>query len=429
MTAVAGALGSVIGYVGAEVAEPTVFERLLWPQRFYNYASPRTLALSALTMPMGGPLHKAALETLDAIRENGLYRGPRRGHMLGTAFFHENKVAYVNRTARDDDRQIRNGFWVEVLKKIDQGGREQQAYQAKQGGSNESLQKQLPRGRATQLLFTLTISCKPNAFEAYAVELCEDTVTMNTVAGVVCSELSTIVFAVVIGIWQRVFWLTGLLALPLVLKLIALVVSVRRETLSPPPSEPHGNSTSKAASTDTSVNIPKKGDNHVTEPTDIYEVLSPAIGFALLKGPSRLILPFFRHYGHPLRETHTDRIREICGIVLIYMFVLYFPAGLIALLWMEPKTQYLWLGYQVYAILFMHISRLFGLGGIARTEERIAQILQDGKEVCLHSGETRVWATLEIEEVESVTLGRQTVNRIVENHAQSLHRTVAVPYP
>ncbi|KAI1666406.1 hypothetical protein L13192_10090 [Pyrenophora tritici-repentis] len=66
MTAVAGALGSVIGYVGAEVAKPTVFERLLWPQRFYNYATPRTLLLSALTMPMGGPLHKAAFAALDS---------------------------------------------------------------------------------------------------------------------------------------------------------------------------------------------------------------------------------------------------------------------------------------------------------------------------------------------------------------------------
>ncbi|EDU44833.1 hypothetical protein PtrSN002B_011344 [Pyrenophora tritici-repentis] len=427
MTAVAGALGSVIGYVGAEVAEPTAFERLLWAPRFYNYATPRTLFLSALTMPMGGPLHKAALETLDAIRENGLYRGARRGHMLGTAFYHNNKADYINRTTSDGDHEIRNGFWVEVLKMIDQGGREQCAYHDRRWGSNESLPKQPPMSRAKQLLFTLSFSDKLTGSDGNVVSVCEDEVTMDTILGVVFSELSTIVFAVIIGTWQRAFWLSGLLVLPLVVKFISLLVAVRRETLVPLP-EPHQNPTSTRL-LQRSGDIARATSEADAEPTEIYEVLSPSIGFVLLKGQAALILPFFRHYGHPLRETHYDRFREVCGIILIYVFILYFPAGLIALLWMDPNTQYLWLGYQVFAILFMHISRLFGLGGTARTEERIARLLQDGKEVCLQSGNAKVWVSLVVDEVESVAYGRQMVNRIVEDHARTTNRKVDIPYP
>jgi hypothetical protein len=427
MTAVAGALGSVIGYVGAEVAEPTVFERLLWPQRFYNYTTPRTLFLSALTMPMGGPLHKAALETLDAIRENGLYRGARRGHMLGTAFYHNTRASYVNRTASDSDSEIRNGFWVEVLKMVDQGGRGQWAYHDRRSGSSESLPKQLPMSRAKQLLFTLSFSNSSPNSSGHAVSVSEDEVTGNTILGVVFSELSTIIFAVVVGIWQKAFWLSGLLVLPLLVKLISLVVSVRRESLVPLPG-PHHNPTSIKLQ-QTSKDTPKAALEATAKPADIYEVISPSIGFVLIRGQAALILPFFRHYGHPLRETHYDRFREICGIVLIYIFILYFPGGLIALLWMDPNTQYLWLGYQSYAIFVMHISRLFGFGGTARTEERIARLLQDGKEVCLHSGEAKVWVSLDINEVDSVAMGRQMVNSIVTDHARGRSIPVDAPYP
>lgn len=426
MTAVAGALGSVIGYVGAEVAEPTVFERLLWAQRFYNYATPRTLILSALTMPMGGPLHKAALEILDAIRENGLYRGARRGHMLGTAFYHNNKEGYINRTASDGDREIRNGFWVEVLRMVDQSGRERRAYQDRRSHSDEALPKELPIGRARQLLFTLSFSHQP-AGSSPVVSVCEDQVTTQTVLGVVSSELSAIIFAVVIGTWQRAFWLSGLLLLPLILKLISLTIAVRRELLEPVAELHRGSSSTQLISK--SSGSPKAAVEAKTLSAEIYEVLCPSIGFVLFKGRAALILPFFRHYGHPVRETRHDRFREICGIVLIYIFVLYFPAGLIALLWMDPNTQYLWLGYQSYAIFVMHIARLFGLGGTARTEERIARLLQEGKEVCLQSGKAKVWVSLDIEEVDSVASGRQMVNSIVSDHARATNRLVDAPYP
>src|SRR5436853_3420182 len=77
--AIAGALASMIGYLGTEAAEPTIFERLLWPQRFYHDNSLGGLVQSAFLMPMGGPIHKAALEVLDMFRKRGLYRGLQRG--------------------------------------------------------------------------------------------------------------------------------------------------------------------------------------------------------------------------------------------------------------------------------------------------------------------------------------------------------------
>lgn len=83
----AGALGSIVGYLGAEVAEDAIFENLLWPQRFYNDRTLGSLTQQFLFMGMGGPLHRAALATLDQLRDHGLYLGPRRGDMLGTAFY------------------------------------------------------------------------------------------------------------------------------------------------------------------------------------------------------------------------------------------------------------------------------------------------------------------------------------------------------
>ena len=58
---VLGALGTLIGYLGSEVATGVLFERLLWPQRFYNGISTSNAWKLALFMPMGGPMHKAAL--------------------------------------------------------------------------------------------------------------------------------------------------------------------------------------------------------------------------------------------------------------------------------------------------------------------------------------------------------------------------------
>lgn len=58
--AAVSALGSVLGYLGAEVAESSLFQRLLWPQRFYNYLDPILFLKLAFLFPTSGPLHRAA---------------------------------------------------------------------------------------------------------------------------------------------------------------------------------------------------------------------------------------------------------------------------------------------------------------------------------------------------------------------------------
>src|SRR5262245_61443387 len=94
-TNVLTALGTLIGYLGSEVATQDLFERQLWPQRFYNGVSLRNLWKLALIMPMGGPLHAAALQTLDTFFKNGLFKGDRLGKMLGSAFFRDSQAEYT----------------------------------------------------------------------------------------------------------------------------------------------------------------------------------------------------------------------------------------------------------------------------------------------------------------------------------------------
>lgn len=112
-----GALGTLLGYLGAEVAEESTFERLLWPQRYYNDLSPRIFFQLVFLMPSGGPLHRAALQTLSKFQENGLYLGRARGNMLGSAFYRRLNVSCFARTLEGKGNKAkgsRNGFLVEI---------------------------------------------------------------------------------------------------------------------------------------------------------------------------------------------------------------------------------------------------------------------------------------------------------------------------
>lgn len=102
LQAVAGVLGSFIGYLGAEVSKETIFERLLWPQRFYNHLNLEILVKMGFLMPLGGPLHRAALQTLDTFHERGLYDGSCRKNMVGTAFLRNSRHPYWARTIQHE---------------------------------------------------------------------------------------------------------------------------------------------------------------------------------------------------------------------------------------------------------------------------------------------------------------------------------------
>lgn len=120
-TDITGALGTILGYLGAEVAEESTFERLLWPQRYYNDVSPIIPLRLALLMPSGGPQHRAALETLSRFQKNGLCLGKTRGNMLGSAFYRRLDVSYFARTVDGQEnaaKESRNGFLVEVSRSL-----------------------------------------------------------------------------------------------------------------------------------------------------------------------------------------------------------------------------------------------------------------------------------------------------------------------
>ncbi|KAK1625385.1 hypothetical protein BDP81DRAFT_498916 [Colletotrichum phormii] len=439
MSATSSALGAVLGYLGAEVAGISLFERLLWPERFYNAVDAIALIRLALFMPMGGPLHRAALETLDKFRDHGLYKGRRRGDMLGTTFFSDKaSVRYLHKTATTPEgrklpRAVRNGFWIEVLKHVDDriglGGSwvgagpapVPDAAQLKEGSEGTA-----DTVRTTRRIYRLDLEFQsPQGIETPTqLKAFNENFGLRTLLGIVVSELSSILLAVAAAIWLNqskdgedapAKWFIGFLCIPLFLKLFAAAARVRRESLihneaSPnPPSSPAG----EAPIT--------KNDLTPTSPTrhqeaEIFEVEVPSIGFLLISTPSPASpasFQFFRHYGHPIRDSTLDRAREVASIVTVYTFVLYFPAGLLLLSWMNQPMQYLWLGQQLWSVLVMHLVRLFGWESTARTEEAVAAALVRDFKVVLAGDKACVEATLRMEEVTSVKEGRKRVQQIL----------------
>jgi hypothetical protein len=230
-------------------------------------------------------------------------------------------------------------------------------------------------------------------------------ITLQTIAGVFLSETTLILFATAIGIWSHYrkdpekpeIWLCGLLLVSLFLKLLAVLATVRREELVLP---------------DHKTDIEKGDEDDKLTRTEIFEVDMPTLGFPLITFQAPICdeaFQFFRHYGYPIRSKISDRLREIICILDVYAYVLVFPAGLIALAWMNSITQYLWLAYQVYTILAMHIIRLCGWEGARRTEERVAKVLQVGKPAYLVGRNGALRATLQIESVPGIAEGRARV--------------------
>jgi hypothetical protein len=422
--AIAGALGSIIGYLGAEVAQETLFERLLWPQRYYSDFSITILIRMALTMPMGGPLHRAALATLDLFRDKGLYIGRGRGNMLGTAFMRNIELGYYARSIQaecETRAEVRNGFWVEVLRKVN--GKVELELATGQDTEARILGKPRPY-RATQIFCHLKLrQLDGQQFKKQNTpcSVSEGTVTWQCWAGIVSSELIALGVALVVGIYMQCTWLAVYLCIPLVFKLSSVLISVRREQIEPLQPEvglePEPNGNLENARTP---NPLQSACEDLLTTTEIFEVDDLDHGFFLIEGPPDVVLQFFRHYGHPIRDHKArlgDRTREVMAMALCYGFVLYFPAGLLALLWESSQLQYLWLGYQVYTILVMHLLRLFGWGDCGMTQVRVARLLQEGKEVWLKSPNgSAVGAALTISQACSVSDGMQRVKDVVKMH-------------
>ena len=350
ITSVISALGTIIGYIGSEAATEDVFERLLWPQRFFNAFGWRELVEIGILNPMGGPMHKAALSTLDKFQQSGLFKGRNLGNMLGTAFFHDTGIRYKMHDpppGSTGKEFVRNGLWVQAVARIPLVTQYQRQQSPESGGEQTRLV------RAGTVVNFLELSyVDGNVDPAQTVKDDIGTPSFRIFLALIWSEITALaVGGFVLGYWQSLF--SFLWFLPLALKLLSAAFTIRRESLLTRPS-------GKAA---------------MGEETKRFEVDTYGHGFLVIEGKESAVLQFFRHYGHPIRS----RGREVIQISIVVAFGLVFPIGLMcSIIWMSVGLQCVWLGYQLYATLAMYMYRFTRAHQWARSEARLAQKFAKG---------------------------------------------------
>lgn len=370
------AFGAVLGYIGAEAATISSFERLLWPQRFLSNMSPTAAVKIALLMPMGGPLHKPGLKTLDKLLTHGLFKGSHQGDMLGTAFFRQLSWSYtmyagdafdgINSEYKTHTEPLRNCLWARVLSympiptfapppgavenTITRDNRSSEA-----GTAEKAAQPRPPPLRAQIMVSHLTIS-KPTREDLSSLPYVRENVTGRpgplVLLAICTSEASAILTTLGVFVIYHSAW--GLLFLaPLLLRLLSALLTLEREPLVSLSSE-----TANDPPCDFEIHCPESGDG--------------STGFMLITGPPALVLQFFRHYGHPLR----NRFCEVMQIAILVTFTSLFPISLLcSVVWMCPQVQSVWLCYQLYVMLAMHVARYTEVGRATSTEKRIAELL------------------------------------------------------
>ncbi|KAK9437392.1 uncharacterized protein VB005_08380 [Metarhizium brunneum] len=394
------ALGTIVGYLGTEVASSSVFDRMLWASRFFNDSKLKSFIAYAFLMPIGGPIHKAAVEAMGNLHEAGLWKGYCQGDMLGTAFFKDTKHSYVvrGRGGCGPRKEARNAFWVTVLSLVPW----QPRVDWPKAHDDREAANQVQKIRAQRPVHLLRLS-RENRDSASIPVVNGDIGPMKVryIIAVLSTELTTLIVGVVTAVvWRSPFSVWYLI--PLLLKLTALLCRVRREQL-PPPSK---------------------------EPRDIEPILCQiedfSKGFFLIEGKSELVLQFFRHYAHPERHRRGilgDRFRELASMATITATALLYPGGLIAFIFAPVAVQWVWLGYQLYAMLAMHMYR-FGDGEyLGMTQKCIGEQLYHKTKVFFDDGSGNVvLARLENKTAQSIAEGREYVESLVEQvlmeHAQ-----------
>ena len=421
-----GALGTLLGYVGAEVASDAVFSRLLWPQRFYNTNHPRDLILFVVLMPMGGPMHKAAIAVLDSLIASGLNKGYCRGDMLGTTFYEDVRQKYALRRGLENDNELqkeaRNGLWIRVLRLVNWQAMEKHHTQqiSEKECKDEEAADQVIRLRAKRPLFWLTLGydinhsnqgsdrrhSHPPVHSATLSPLVEEKSTIwqkHVLLGIIMSEtisLGVVVF--VASYWRSPFsvWFLS----PLLVKLLGLIFSVRRQALQTIPER-----TASARSQEADA-----GQDSI-----ICEMCDFSKGFFMIEGPRNLVMQFFKHYGHPerfRRGLNGDRNREVVCLALIVVCILIYPAGLVAFVFAPQRVQWTWLGYQLYTTFAMHLFRFSDGGAIGSTESELARFLGKKKSVRFRdaAGNT-IRADLDLTVVVSIADSRTAIDERLDS--------------
>ena len=425
-----GALGTLLGYVGAEVASDSIFSRLLWPQRFYNSHHPMTLMALAALMPMGGPIHKAALAVLDQLIASGLDKGYCRGDMLGTAFYDDLKQSYTLRKGEENDdelqKEVRNGLWIRAMKLVRwQADEDLVARQPSEGDRrDEEAAQRVTALRAKRPVMWLRLdydsghqdrdqtplqarnqgrarssAIQPANRSSLEPSVQEDSRILRSrlLLGILMSEMVSLGVGIFIAAyWRSPFsiWFIS----PLLVKVLALIFSVRRQALESSPELRVIEQEPGAAQ-----------DVIISELSDVSK------GFFLTEGPRHLVMQFYKHYGHPeryRRGLYGDRLREVVSLALVVTCILIFPVGLVAFVFAPQAVQWTWLGYQLYTTLAMHLFRFVDGGTIGSTESELARALQKGKPVRFSDSKgNTIRALLDLKIAKSIADGRLEIEK------------------
>lgn len=409
--AVFTALGTIVGYLGAETASSSIFERQLWPTRFYNTSSYRSLAAIALLMPCGGPIHRAAVEALDNFTRSGLWRGYCRGDMLGTAFFKDTKQKYIVHSGPTEEGETvadaRNAFWITVLdlvpwqKNIENPGPSRKAGVEEAGSSRETIRSRRP-------IFSLRLTYAQGKNGAVSVVDGDvGNVKPRHIAALLASETVTLAFGIVVAaVWRSLFALWFLA--PLLLKVLGLVASVRRESMRVQSTSARG----------TKGPLSEGESGQSSPPLSICSSMTHEKGFMLIHGPSLLLTQFFKHYGHPIRHRRglkSDRAREVASMIIVILIALVYPAGLLLFIFARQGIQWTWLAYELYTMFAMHMYRFANGEFIGTTQYRIARELGRGNTVSFsNSIGQAIIAVLEKGSASTIREGTEEMNRRID---------------
>lgn len=415
-----GALGAVLGYIGAEAATGRILEDLLWPQRsFSNFRMSQT-PWRVLLQPMGGPMHKAALKVFDVMYRNDIFNGPNQGHMLGTAFFPEVRWSYTMHGQgldADHTEPLRNCIWAQVARILPmlepkprtKGGPKDEEVALKRPHNQSDVVR--ARFRVNHLTITKATLEDKHLVRTFIHEPTQS-IKIRTVMSIVASELTAVTIGLAVAIWYRTPWAL-LWIIPVTLRLLCASLAVEREPL-----------TDLTSSTGAS------------DPHCDFEVHSPETqpNFLLITGPPAIVLQFSRHYGHPKR----NRVREFVQLAVVAAFACLFPLELLcSTVWMTQPVQKIWLSYKLYCVLAMHVTRYSRAGSSSNTVDALAEALSNGdlkfdetgssSERCILFGHTRAGVeTLKIN-LTSTYHRRYKHAKEAMDHLVTRHRMPASP--
>ena len=342
-TVILGLLNVITAFAGADIAPPNLIERIIWPQRNASVSATSFLKTTFL-LSAGGPLHKITLSALDSLHRHSLFKGVGKGHMLGTPFFPDTGLSYIRHpTAGQTPEQelVRNGLLVRTL-----NGMQESTETVEQPAFDEQSTRQNISVTYLELMDAGNIS------SSGAITLDDERVRLKTVLLVACTEMPSMVLTFVAAmIWSPIA--ASVFLTPLMLKVLATFTALAREDFTAYPKKlPH----------------PWPGSTSNSK----FEIHVPGDGFQVISGPDELILPFFRHYGHPIR----CRWRETVQMVIMVTLGLYHPLLLVSsMTWMPLRVQLAWLVYQIYICCTMLIVRYCGGELWGTTEERFGEAL------------------------------------------------------